>query len=308
MTSGTKGLGTRDRGPGGALSLPGPRALLVLFLAWFLTACAGSKKPELYTAEARVAIEERQTTGTVLMARREVPWRGTVLTERVPVAPPAAADSKPAEGTTPGLRIARERLAARAILEAKLREKAAALPATDPIPGAERGRTVAELAEREPTVRVALDELSTRGIEERFVRVERSVTDFIEGSARLESLGDAVLAAGGGRRVDDSDIERRSADAAISKARAELLDKLSRHPVKGAANLGEWARASAANALAYERLVRDIRIESSGPESTPTGREWVVRLALPTERVEQAILPVAKRKPAPATKSGGAPR
>lgn len=281
-----------------------PGSFLLALMALLLCSCAGSRGPALYEATARIAIEDRPSTGTVLLARREVPWREVVLTERVPLAPAAAPDARQPAGQTPGLRVARERLEARTLLESKIREKAGALPATDPIPGAERGRSVAELAEREPAVRASLEELVSRGIEERFVRVDRSVSDFVEGSARLGPLADAVLAAGGGRRVDDTDLERRAADAAISKARAQLLEALSRHPVKGSANLGAWARASAGNALAYERLTREIRIESSGPEPTPKGRDWVVKLSLPKERVEAAIAPPARRKPADAGRTG----
>jgi len=272
--------------------IPHPSSLCVALLLWLVPAIGSAAGQARYEVTGRAFIDDAPSTGTVLLAKREVPWRGESLAERIPLSAPAGADL-PAGGATPGLRVARERLAVRTVLRDRLRAKAESLPAADPLPGASAGATVGEFAKREPVVRAALDAMLAGGIAERHIRVERSVVALVEGRVELASLADAVLAVGGGRRIDSSEIERRAAEQAMEKAREELARAIAKHSVAGGGTVQTWAKG---NNAAFQRLIREAQIVSSGPETTPRGRSWTVKLALTREQIKAATTPAKKPK------------
>jgi len=264
---------------------------MLVILAAFLSSMAVAKPPKKYEVTARVEIEDITSTGTVLLARRELPWAGETLTERVPLVVPADAP----EGITPGLRIAQSRLAARRELRSRVLAKAGALPAADPIPGETQSSTVAMFAERDAGVADALRHAAGDGIFERHMHTAGGLSDVLEGRVELYALADAVLAAGGGRRVDPEQLERRAAEQALDEARVKLLNAISSHETPRGITIAEFAKESPQSNTLVIRLVRNAQVVRSSPEDGPRSRDWVVTLALAREDVD-AIAPKLKRK------------
>jgi hypothetical protein len=264
---------------------------MLVVLAAFLSSVAVARPPKKYEVTARVAIEEMNSTGTIQLARRELPWAGETITERVPLVVPADAP----EGITPGLRMATTRLAAREELRSRVLAKAGALPAADPIPGETGSSTVAMFAERNAAVASALNALTGGGLIERHLHTEGGLADVLEGRAELAALGEAVLAAGGGRRIDPKMLERRAAEQALDDARMKLLTAISKHNTPSGKTIAEFAKDSPQSNSLVIRLVRNAQVVRSSPEDGPRTRDWVVTLALAREDID-AIAPKVKKK------------
>lgn len=264
---------------------------ILVILAAFLSSVAVAKPPKKYEVTSRVVIEDVSSTGTVLLAKRELTWGRETLTERIPLV--VAADAP--EGITPGLRTATSRLAAREELHARVLAKAGALPAADPIPGETRPASVAEFAERNPGVAAALSALTRDGLSERHMHIDGGISDVLEGRAELAELAEAVLAAGGGRRIDQKELERRAAEKALDDARMKLLSAIAKHDTPRGVTVQEFAKESPQSNSSVIRLVRNAQVVRSSPEDGPRTRDWVVTLALTREEVD-SIAPKVKKK------------
>lgn len=259
--------------------------------------CAAKRPLPDLVVKAQVAIREFEPAAAHL-ASREVPWAGDVLTERVSLAEDEPqAELVALDGVTPGLLAVDRRLRAREELRRKLRNRLAALPARDAIPGEEKGQLLSQFAQRDERIAFAVDDAIHRRVEERILTVPRTPPS-LEGQLALQGIADVLLASGGGNRLNPRAMERDAAQRALAEARNEMGTRVLNTTFADGASIGDWAAPEPLHSLLIEDLIRQrAELTRSTREDGSSGPVWVVELQLPREEL-------GRLRPAVGTQTG----
>ncbi|MDX2177694.1 MAG: hypothetical protein SF028_14625 [Candidatus Sumerlaeia bacterium] len=274
---------------------PGLRALATAALlgAALLGGCIRTPKGEAgatFEQMATAPYEPVDANADIRLARRYVPWSRETAVERTDMAPLPASPSELADGATPGLFAAGERLAARDRLRRQLAAAIGVLEASDPIPGETAGATVAELATKHRAVADAVAAALDRGVREELLPGGESKPPQLEARAALEPVAAAVLAAGGGRRMTAEQVRAAAEADALANARRQLFDKLLAEKSRKGQKVAEWVGDDPVRRRALELVVAEAEtIHSTDLEVGDGKREWMVVLALPEAELRQLL-------------------
>lgn len=283
----------------------GCRFVFLIVCATLAVGCGGKALTPI-TATATVPIEEGITSGSLILAKRSLPWADRALTERASLAPKRNEDGSMPEADrelSPGVLAARERLALRTSLEARIAKRLDELPAGDPPPGSAKPPTFAEFAAQEPEVAAARERALRAQVRER-VLAEPTGGRQLEATIVLQPVADAVLAAGGGNRQSSRDGEPRANAEALKQAREKLVQSLLKERFADGLAITDWLKKAPMHRMEFEKLVAAAEVVRSSPQTAKTGREWTVTLRIRQEAMEEMRARIEQAR-TPQKRSGG---
>lgn len=246
-------------------------ALILLLMTGLSSGCMLTGRGDLLKAKARVAFEvDAEAPGH---QRRVIPWSNRELKASHRYELPYSEDHQ--GDLSLGLTGAMRRLNAREAVRAGLIRQLELLPASEPPPGEQQERNVAQFARNRPSLQQAIDK-ELLAVEERLLHTTDGRV-LVEVVLPLRGIAEEILQHGGGFLPEgpvasDFGPRQRAAVAAERQAIRELLEKILAHPVNRSLTIGQWIEGDPANRALLDQELRNVRVVRSEKESEPIGR------------------------------------